>query len=492
MIYLFEAEASGKYLCFEKLDTGVVGQKRIIPVFLPLFSVYLQYLNVRTRFFGTKAKPSYVLRVLIHHLKEQYAVNVFKAFFRFFFVGLVTFKEPFDSVYQRIGVTKKTICIREQPYFFGIRSLCLQSLGKFQNSIQMIAVTRMGSIRMLWPNFTDFHETATSSTSLCETTKANSVYWKELNEISLINLNFCVDRRGRLHRTTNYDIAEYSEYPFTGVQSRDSSLIFVKQPIVEVKDNCLFLGYCHNYSNYFHFIVEILPRLLLFSQKEFAPISAILPLDSPRQISEILEVFSGKPPTLLNPLLTYRFRNLEVTFDYTHSKLVDYRDSLEGRNCFESRKGELLLSSKFLTDAFYKSPRNSAAPSIATRIFLTRKGTMKRIPTNIFDIEELLRKHNFLITDTANMSIGEQISLFRHAEVIFALSGASLTNLIFCKPGTQVIVIPDDLSSFSEVFWRDFGALFNISVLIFKFITVNKSRSYSVLLKELDKLLSSY
>ncbi len=87
---------------------------------------------------------------------------------------------------------------------------------------------------------------------------------------------------------------------------------------------------------------------------------------------------------------------------------------------------------------------NGLAPAGAKRrrIYIQRTGT--RRVTNARGIEHRLKQNGFEFHTMENLSITEQIDLFRHAECVIGAHGGALANLIFCAPGTKVIELTPD------------------------------------------------
>jgi capsular polysaccharide biosynthesis protein len=115
----------------------------------------------------------------------------------------------------------------------------------------------------------------------------------------------------------------------------------------------------------------------------------------------------------------------------------------------------------FLNDTNQVSPKESRFP----KVFLTRSKFLGRVPENLEALESTLEVLGFRVINTEFMSLRDQISLFSNVEVVISLSGAALTNLMFCKSKTQVFFIPPDLSLFSYVFWSDYAKLFNLDFM---------------------------
>ena len=75
------------------------------------------------------------------------------------------------------------------------------------------------------------------------------------------------------------------------------------------------------------------------------------------------------------------------------------------------------------------------------KIFLSRQNSNYRNLINEDDIIKTLKLNNFLIIDTNNLSIFEQIRYFKKASVVIGATGSALTNIIFCKKGTKILEI---------------------------------------------------
>ena len=73
------------------------------------------------------------------------------------------------------------------------------------------------------------------------------------------------------------------------------------------------------------------------------------------------------------------------------------------------------------------------------RIYISRNNSRYR---RVFNEEEViwkLSKLGFVCIELESMTLTEQIAIFAHAKVIIAAHGSGLTNIMFCRPGTKVI-----------------------------------------------------
>jgi capsular polysaccharide biosynthesis protein len=61
------------------------------------------------------------------------------------------------------------------------------------------------------------------------------------------------------------------------------------------------------------------------------------------------------------------------------------------------------------------------------------------VATNEPEVLALLRPLGFEVLDAGDLSVADQIRAFAEADVIVALHGAALANLVFCSPGASLI-----------------------------------------------------
>ena len=96
-------------------------------------------------------------------------------------------------------------------------------------------------------------------------------------------------------------------------------------------------------------------------------------------------------------------------------------------------------------------PRNSQAGSNGSiplnRIYVSRKLAVRRHMSNEDEFMPLLRKHNFRKVYLEQMTILEQVELFRTASRVIAAHGAGLTNVLFAPADARILEIRPELSS---------------------------------------------
>jgi capsular polysaccharide biosynthesis protein len=91
-------------------------------------------------------------------------------------------------------------------------------------------------------------------------------------------------------------------------------------------------------------------------------------------------------------------------------------------------------SSETVDDIFMKRPIHAKRPMFC----------QKRI-------HSIAQEEGFRCVNPANLSVAEQVRLFANAASVAGLTGATFTNLAFCRPGTRVLELTR-----RETAWPDF------------------------------------
>ena len=103
------------------------------------------------------------------------------------------------------------------------------------------------------------------------------------------------------------------------------------------------------------------------------------------------------------------------------------------------------------------------------KIYLSRQNSSYRNLINEQDVVDELKKKNFRVVDLNNISILDQVKLFSNADVIVSPSGSSLTNIVFCNPGTNIIEIKPrykfDYESNLKSRYSDICSLLNLNYI---------------------------
>lgn len=214
-------------------------------------------------------------------------------------------------------------------------------------------------------------------------------------------------------------------------------------------------------TNYYHFMVEILPRILFGNDLLENKCKWILSENMPWQLIDIVKDVTKKDILLLNPLESRSFNHLSFVRDYRFSGQVDVMHEFK-QNIFEDRAKDIYQVRNKLVETYLKDQNQAES---LERIFLTRDLNQERVPKKIGNLEREMRKQGLEIINTAHMTVSTQVKLFSGAVEVFALGGASLTNLMFCRPRTRVKIF--NLADASKrKFWIDYSRLFDLDVTV--------------------------
>jgi hypothetical protein len=175
-------------------------------------------------------------------------------------------------------------------------------------------------------------------------------------------------------------------------------------------------------SNYYHFLIDVLPRLGVLEQAVGAPepdqwyVSVTLPFQG-----QLLDLLGLKADQRLDAASVPHVRAAELV--------------VPGLPATTEKNPPWVVSwlrSRLLPGVDVSGPR--------TRIYVTR-GTSanNRAVRNEAAVGSLLESYGFVGIDPGSLSVEEQIRTFARAELIVAAHGAALANLVFCSPGTRVI-----------------------------------------------------
>ena len=180
-------------------------------------------------------------------------------------------------------------------------------------------------------------------------------------------------------------------------------------------------------TNWFHFIIETLPRILNASEFAAKQIPILVQSDIPASALDAISATTAREiikiggehlrvSTLYVPQtrsITMDSAFLEnVTGDFSASSLFNLRDKL--LSAFPPEKGG------------------------AKKIVLLRQGLYRRIK-NIKKVLSVLENYGFKFIDIGSLPLKEQINVIHNAEVIVSQGGAAVTNMLFANNEAKFI-----------------------------------------------------
>ena len=454
----------------------------IIPIFFPFGSILLKFLNLRLRFYSTSTKLPFQLKILIKDFLKEFSTRSLGSWYKSLFISFVVVKKQEKSKGKSYILDFHNFAVDVQPQIHGAIT---RLKNNSDNIVSLISPMNFG--KYFWE--TAIIELDRNIHGYEKTSKSRDlIRFTEYRNSFILNLDSCFTREFVEVQTTPYGI-EYAQMPIKGI-AQINSRKFMMTPKIELaikKDSAVFLGYCHNQRNYYHFLSEQFPRLLRWLEHEsLSRIPILCDEDAPWQIQTLIEQTSGIKPVFIRKDRLHSFQTLIVAEDFRHTKLPDVLD-LTLVNTFDLHRKDLLSTRDFLL-AYYAKKCDSKNYDY---LFLGRPANGTRRPKNQDFVENILvNQYGFYSPDLLELGIQEQIDLFSAAKVIVGIGGAALTNLMFCKPNTLIILQSDTFNSNSR-FWPDFASLFKLQVKdITKRVNVKLDAPFDINIEELLKILS--
>jgi hypothetical protein len=223
----------------------------------------------------------------------------------------------------------------------------------------------------------------------------------------------------------------------------------------EHKGEFVFFG---SSTSWFHFLIEVFPRYLHYGRSTLESLRPVLEHGVPGQILEVMNLVTHQDPVLLGAFQESVFENLVVCTESRFSKGLDLK----------GRASDIAMVRSFFDTEFglSKNERNQ-------KIFIVRNKSLFRHSEVVSNFSEFCALQGFLVVDTGELTMEQQMRLFASAELIIGETGSSLTNLIFCSPGAKVIEI--NLHNFMPQFFSDFCDALNLSHTEVRDIVVNEN-----------------
>lgn len=240
----------------------------------------------------------------------------------------------------------------------------------------------------------------------------------------------------------------------------------IKSPIIQKKSNSsVTLKYHDDYfrnikkgihftkdhsCNYFHWLAECLPRLLLINQIQEANDVPLL-IDSniaPQQL-DALEIMNQENRKIIK--LENKNCYLVETLYYP-SPLSVIHDNLQSPIKFNEDILYSPIALDFVRNFFLTKLKIKPRDGFR-KIYVSRKKASYRKIINESKIEELMVSHGYEIVFPEKLDFTTQLELFSQAKVVIGQSGAGMANLLFVpKNCKNLIFMSDDKQTNLHVF----------------------------------------
>ena len=190
---------------------------------------------------------------------------------------------------------------------------------------------------------------------------------------------------------------------------------------------------CEHEINYFHWLVECIPKLLYLDSLDlFTDYPLIISQGLHPNLRRVLDLVNVNERPIIEVAKTniYSIRDLIYISDLSRIK---------DRSLGKAHASDVLISKKWLNQLAEKilETVNLASSKEFKKIFIARRSKFREL-VNFRQVEKKMLDEGFQVLIPEEFTFDEQVEIFANARVIFLATGAACTNLLFCRPGTQV------------------------------------------------------
>lgn len=200
-------------------------------------------------------------------------------------------------------------------------------------------------------------------------------------------------------------------------------------------------------SNYAHWMSEVLPRIALFcTDQRFHNVAIIVNSGLHHNIMESLYTLLHKEQRKILLLATGRAIVCRTLYILSATGYVPFqkrkgKSNNRSQGIFHPFPLQVLrqtLHKKAAQHHCYDPPTHGH--NHPKKIYLKRNASIRNI-SNAAQVEPVLIAHGYTIVEPEKMSFMAQRTLFLHAEIVIATTGAACANAIFSRPGTRIVIL---------------------------------------------------
>ena len=209
----------------------------------------------------------------------------------------------------------------------------------------------------------------------------------------------------------------------------------------EIKD--VYLLGTNAANNYFSNLLNFLPRLFFNNDKN---IRIAIHRNSSLKFRKFIELIVKN----LNKKCSFFYLDDNFYF-FTNSKMPQFLNLVDSVKIL---KKFILPDNKKILDR---------------KIYVTREDAHYRKIVNESDIIPILRSKGYKVINPQLYDIDEQINIFNNADTIISPHGSNLSNIIFCKPDTEIFEIgPSFNNEYENYFENKYKYLAELNNLKYK------------------------
>lgn len=255
--------------------------------------------------------------------------------------------------------------------------------------------------------------------------------------VSVLSSSIILDHKIIIERVEGVEVDRCHYYSGPVLLHDQKNALVRNLPIMHLEKG-IFLGGNGSF-NYYHWMIEILPKLQYLSRIDQNgyygfPLLVSEDVNKIKTYREALNfIVTDRPIIILNKQKSYQVGNL-LYINAPNSNPFNLRQNERYRvTDFLTNKSSII----FLRDQLMKNIDPSSHTKGNSRIFIARGNERRNYNEN--EIFEIFRERGFQKVTLGELSLNEQISLISNAGIIAGPTGAAWTNLIFCREGTKCL-----------------------------------------------------
>ncbi|MBM5461513.1 glycosyltransferase family 61 protein [Pseudomonas sp. P66] len=204
-------------------------------------------------------------------------------------------------------------------------------------------------------------------------------------------------------------------------------------------------------SNYAHFMTEVLPRIAMFVTHVPGSMPLVIDAGLHANIMSAIELLAGSQRELI---LLERGREMHIKKAHVISNCgyvpFERRSGSEGFQGHSQGQFSPVALKTIREEIFGKLKLEARG---GKRLFIRRNSGYRNV-LNAKEIEEILVARGFEVVEPEKLSFAEQVAVFSSADIVVGATGAAFANLLFCKPGTQLVIMIAQLENTSYYYWQ--------------------------------------
>jgi capsular polysaccharide biosynthesis protein len=183
-------------------------------------------------------------------------------------------------------------------------------------------------------------------------------------------------------------------------------------------------------ANWFHWMVEYLPRVVGIPQTIAGDVPLILTRRVPDTGLQALRELSARPTVFVDPAIGQPVRRLHVA-----APPVQVLDTTK----IPWPEG-LSINRAPLDELRQRWGVNTPREGMGRRVFVTRRSRHRGI-SNEGKLVRVAERHGLEIVDPSGLDLAGQRELFSSTEVLVGASGAVMANYLFMRPGSHILAL---------------------------------------------------